>query len=82
MQNKVYGNSSLNKKSAAVIPKSQSGVLKAQEINVRQTSHQTLTQQQQSSNLSQKRNTSLSNNKTTVAQTSTNKILDQHRANA
>jgi hypothetical protein len=56
-------------------------VLKAQEINVRQTSHQTLTQQQ-SSNLSQKRNTSLSNNKTTVAQTSTNKILDQHRANA
>jgi len=45
MQNKVYGNSSLNKKSSAAIPKTQSGVLKAQEINVRQTSHQTLTQQ-------------------------------------
>jgi hypothetical protein len=71
----------LNKKSAAIIPKSQSGVLKAQEINVRQTSHQPLTQQH-SSNLSQKRNTSLSNNKTTVGQSSTTKILDQHKANA
>jgi hypothetical protein len=39
MQNKVYGASSSNKKSAGVIPKSQSGVLKAQEMNVRQTSH-------------------------------------------